>query len=159
MNAENKNNDAGRLLRFLTIRPRSVKEIEDYGRRKKISPVLVEEFVKKMKKVEYLDDENFTRIWVRDRKKFMLLGRDRLKRELYKKGIARELIEKVLNEEYPIEAEKETAREFIQKKKSLRKEKILAALLRRGFTYKTVKELFPSLKSGFGTPSNFEGAD
>lgn len=147
------------LLRFLVFRPRATREIRNFGRRKKIPQNLISDFIKKMAKMEYLDDEKFARIWVRDRKKLELLGRSRLARELKEKGITKEMIEKVLQEEYPLQEEKEYAHEFIRKKKRAKLPNLWAALLRRGFSSATIRQLLSSEEDTVSDRFGPEGDD
>jgi regulatory protein len=134
-----------KMLRFLAFRPRSIKEIRDFGKKRNIALSLVDQFIGKMKELEYLDDEKFTRMWVRDRKKLALLGRNRLQRELQAKGITRESAEKILDQEYPLAEEKKYARALLEKKKGrLTGPKIWAMLIRRGFNSGTVRSLVAS---------------
>ena len=147
------------LLRFLSFRPRSIKEVRDYGKRKKIPESLVETFIKKMKKLEYLDDEKFTRLWVRDRQKLLGLGKSRIKRELLQKGISPYLIEQVLEAEYSTDDEAAAIRKFIRKKKNSSRQQILAGLIRRGFAYQTVQKILSYLSRDLSPQAGFEGVD
>ncbi|MBU2036049.1 RecX family transcriptional regulator, partial [Patescibacteria group bacterium] len=87
-----------KLLRFATLRPRSQREIRYWLRRKKVHESLNEELFKRLRRLELLDDEKFTKWWIDQRLSFKPRGKRALKYELFQKGIDKEVIEKILNE-------------------------------------------------------------
>jgi len=144
-------NEIGKSLdcvcHFLSYRPRSEKEIRDYLRKKEVEEKIVEKVVSRVKKLGYLDDLEFVRWWVEQRSTFRPRGKRALRAELRQKGIAPEIIDKILNS---VVDEVSLAQKAIQKKineylelpprKS--RQKIAAYLRRRGFSWETIEKVF-----------------
>ena len=87
------------VYRYLTIRNRSEKEIRDYLQKKNADTDIIDAIVQKLYEQKFLDDEAFARGWIRSRAMFRPRGKRMLQMELQQKGIHKEIIEKVLNEE------------------------------------------------------------
>jgi regulatory protein len=87
-----------KLLRFATLRPRSEREIKDWFRRKEVHESLNDELFKRLKHLELLDDQKFTKWWIDQRISFKPRGIKALKYELFQKGIDKEIINKVLED-------------------------------------------------------------
>lgn len=148
-----------RMYRLFNLRLRSEKEVRDYLRnlsfkrkvkgQEEISETALELLINKLKQKGLLSDEQFAKAWVQSRRKTKKKGKIALKAELYQKGINRDLIEEVLEEESTPESEKQLAQQALVKKmkvwKSLPllefKKKSYDFLLRRGFEYKVVWEV------------------
>ena len=136
--------------RYLSYRPRSVKEITDYLRKKKISPLLIEKVLVKLKKQHYLDDLKFAYWWLDQRARFRPRGKFALAMELKEKGLENDLIKSVLTERVD---EKELALKAAQKKiksyrrfnKKEKKEKLKGFLARRGFGWPTIKVVLETM--------------
>ena len=75
-------------LHFLKFRPRSVFEIEQKLKSKKIPDSEIKKVIAVLKKNKLLDDKEFAKMWVRDRNTLRPSGSFLLKLELKKKGIA-----------------------------------------------------------------------
>src|SRR3990172_3744013 len=86
-------------LHYLKFRPRSVFEVEQKLKSKKISDSEIKKTIAVLKKNKLLDDENFAKMWVRDRNLLKPSGSYLLKMELRKLGIADEIIEETLEEQ------------------------------------------------------------
>ncbi len=87
-----------KVLRFALLRPRSVKEIEDWMKRKDVHESIREELFIRLKKLDLIDDEKFASWWVDQRMSFRPKSRRILIQELRIKGIDRDIIENVLFE-------------------------------------------------------------
>lgn len=137
-----------RALRFLSYRPRSEKELQDWFKKKKVGSETQKLIEKKLHHFGYLNDREFTRWWVEQRITFRPLGRRRLVLELRQKGIRKEIIDEELGK---LEDEKlnRLAQELAKKKiKTLKnlpyleaREKLSAFLARRGFSWEIIKEV------------------
>lgn len=135
-----------RVFRFLSFRPRSKKEVRDYLLKKKIDPQEAEDITQELVKKNYLNDEEFARWWVEQRAILQPKGWRALKMELRQKGVEEEIIEGIMNYESGTK-EKELAQKVVEKKSrsmgklppQVLKEKLLAALLRRGFDWEVAK--------------------
>ncbi|HTK03643.1 MAG TPA: RecX family transcriptional regulator [Alphaproteobacteria bacterium] len=103
-----------KLLMFATLRPRSEKEIRDWFRRKEVHDSLFGELIARLKKLELLDDIKFAKWLVGQRVEFKSKSKRVIKLELQQKGIARDIIENILDET-PIDEEK-LAKELLEKK-------------------------------------------
>ena len=137
------------LYRYLTIRNRSEKEVRDYLIKKQAEPQVIETLVALLYEQKFLNDETFARMWIKSRASFKPRGKRMLFMELKQKGIAKELIEKVLNEENEeIPDELTQAKSLIKKRvdklqDAPRQEvynKVGAFLARRGFSWDIIKK-------------------
>jgi regulatory protein len=127
-----------KVLRFLTFRPRSQKEVENYLDRKRVDPVDKLKLLKRLKQLNFLNDEEFAQWLIEQRARLKPKGKRALRQELRQKGIKPEIVEKALqavNE--VVEAKKIVA------KKKLAAEKMAALLVRRGFSWETIKTVQP----------------
>lgn len=139
-----------KVYRFLSFRPRSKKEIEQYLKRKNLGEEEKKIVLKKLEKSGFVNDTEFAKFFVESRLKFRPKGRYLLKAELIQKGIDKNLIEKVLGEINISEVE--LAKSAISKKlpRFLKlgeleaKNKIAQFLARRGFSWETIKTLIDS---------------
>jgi regulatory protein len=83
-------------LRYLAIRPRSIKEMTDYLTRKSADPAWIPRIIDRLKQYRYLDDEVFARIFIENRKRNHPKSRFALTHELKQKGISARIIESQL---------------------------------------------------------------
>ncbi|MBU4310557.1 recombination regulator RecX [bacterium] len=141
-------------FKLLSYRPRSVKEIQDRLKKKDYSSRIISEVIKSLKRLKFLNDKEFAKMWVESRIKTRPMGRHRLYQELIQKGIDRELIEKTLSN-YREEEEIELAKELAQRKlkrsyqnldKVTTKRRLYGFLQRRGFSYDTIQEVMKELR-------------
>lgn len=154
------------VLKYLSYRPRSEKEIRDYLQ-KKIAKIkdqnlvqnaetIITVVIAKLKKQRFINDEEFTRMWVRSRTTFKPKGRRLIRIELQQKGISTELINKVLEE--PVEelvSDLDNAIQILEKKRKKfeamdpneRFNKAGSMLARRGFDLDTIRK---SIDAVFG---------
>jgi regulatory protein len=137
-----------RVLKFLSYRPRSEKEIQDWFKRKKVGSETQKLIEKKLRRYHYLNDQEFTRWWIEQRMTFRPFGKRRLSLELRQKGISKEIIEEQLdslkNEELSQLAEK-VAKKKLKVLENLpyfeARQKLTAFLARRGFRWEIIKEV------------------
>jgi len=134
-----------RVLRLISRRPRSEKEIRDYLKRKKSPPRLIEAVIKKLKQLKQINDSTFASWWVEQRTTFRPRGKFGLTMELRQKGIDKTIIEKSINkvDELPL-ATKLAQKKLKVYKKLPRKEfyqKMSAYLARRGFSWEIIKKV------------------
>lgn len=144
-------------LRFLSYRPRSQKEVEDYLAKKisqrediKFSQAkesnLIAEIIAKLQKYKYINDLEFAKWWIESRSKSSPRGKRVLKLELIIKGIDKELVEELLDE-LPDQAglAKKALVKKIKKWHKLSpiefKKKLYLYLSSRGFDFDTIKEV------------------
>ncbi len=153
-----------RMYALFNIRQRSEQEVRRYLKnlsfkrkikdQEEISESAIELLINKLKQKRLLSDAEFAKAWMESRAK--KYGVNRIKQELYKKGIDRQLIEEVISGER-MENSEQVARKLLEKKlerwKSLTpmelKKKAFDFLLRRGFEYSQVKSIIENiLKKG-----------
>ena|SRR5256885_12381502 len=135
--------------RFLSIRSRSEKEIRDYLKKKQAEQEIIEHIVELLKKQKFLDDLVFARSWVLSRARSRPKGKSAVKFELLQKGVAKEIVEKVLteeNEELPDQVTQATRliEKRVEKLKDASRQEIYnkvgSFLARRGFDWDTIKQ-------------------
>ncbi len=145
-----------RMYALFNIRPRSEKEVRDYLRtlaykrkikdQDEISDVSIQSLIDKLYDKGLLNDEQFAKDWIEARSK--KYGINRIKQELYQKGISREIIDnEIRDNRYEINSV-QTAKKLLERKmrvwKNLvpmeSKRKATEFLMRKGFEYSVVKE-------------------
>lgn len=140
-----------RVLKFLSIRPRSRQEILNYLRKKAPQDeTLREKVLKKAESLDLVDDRDFAVWWVEQRMTFRPKGKRALFFELKQKGLEKNLIEEVLNEKID---ELALIRPLAEKKwLSLKKlpfmvgqQKLVGFLSRRGFSWEVTKKVLDEI--------------
>jgi len=142
-----------KVLKFLSFRPRSEFEINEYMLRKGWNEETRKKIMEKLKNLQLIDDEAFARQWLASRTHFRPEGRSLVKKELRKKGIKREIIDQLLQEERGSATEEMLAEKYARKKmerlKSLpvlvAKRRLFSALLMRGFDNEIAKTVVDKL--------------
>jgi len=136
-----------RLLYLLSFRPRSEWELTSYLARKKIDGELAEKLINRLRNKNYIDDEDFARRWVENRRLLKPVSKRKLYQELKVKRVDNEAIEIVLSEDDT--DEREVLAELILKKRSQTKykdpQKLLQFLARQGFNYDDIKTVLAEL--------------
>ena len=149
-------------LKFLSYRPRSHKEVEDYLAKKiskkeniKFSQAkesgLIIQIKHKLTKYKYLNDTEFAKWWIESRTKYRPRGKRILKSELMQKGVSREIVDELLEN---IKNQKLLAQRAIKKKlprwqklPSVEiKKKIYSHLSMRGFDFDTIREVVAQIE-------------
>ena len=143
-----------RVLKFLSIRPRSRQEIINYLKKKiPQDEILREKALKEIEALDLIDDRDFAYWWVEQRMTFRPKGKRALFFELKQKGLEKSLIEEVLNEKID---ELALAQPLAEKKwLSLKKlppmvgqQKLVGFLSRRGFSWEVIKKVLDRVKRG-----------
>jgi len=135
-----------RLLRFVTLRPRSEKEINDWLNKYKVHESLKRGLFNRLERFELVDDKKFARWWVGQRLQFKFKSKRELIYELRGKGMNKNTIEDILSE-VDIDEEK-IVRELLGKKKYKweklprleARKKMGEFLARKGFQWSIVKK-------------------
>lgn len=120
-------------FRFLGMRHHSTSELRTKLIKKKYSKVIIEKILTDLTDKKLLDDEQFAEAFLEERSVKKKIGINKLKAELYKKGINRNIIEKTLlrvDHELSYEQALELAKHKIDsiKRKETDKRKIKAKL-------------------------------
>jgi regulatory protein len=137
-----------RVLKFFSYRPRSEKELHDWFKRKEVGEETQKLILKKLESLGFINDKEFAKWWIEQRKTFHPGGQRLLKLELFKKGISREIVDSILTEEGPVD-ELSVAKKVVEKKlkvwrglpKEALRRKLTGVLARRGFSWDIIKEI------------------
>lgn len=137
-----------RVLKFLSYRPRSEREIKNYLTRKKIGQQTQELVLAKLKKLDFINDEAFAQWWIAQRRTFRLKGRRLIRQELLNKGVAKELADQLLTASEEEANEGDLAEKIALKKLAKLKDlpepevkkKLFVALAGRGFSFEIIRE-------------------
>ena len=137
-----------KALRFLSFRPRSEKEVQDFFRKKQVSKETSEKVIDRLKEHKFLDDVEFAKWWVEQRTLIKPRAWRVIKIELRQKGISKEIME-LLNtnsqseEKDDLNAAIKLVGKRILRYKSLPRQEIYKKLgrflLSKGFNYETIK--------------------
>lgn len=142
------NNFYQKVLKLISLRPRSEKEIIDYLRKKNAGENEINLVIKKLKELGLVNDINFVNWWFEQR--FFLKPKSlrAIKIELLNKGIKRQIIDEVLREKglnIDFEIACKLAKKFIKRNKKLPsvkiKEKLSNFLFQRGFDWEIIKKI------------------
>ena len=80
-------------IKYISIRLRCIKEIKEYLKKKETDTELIEVSVEKLIKLGYLNDDRFTKAFIKDKLNFTSIGDYKIKMELQKLGVSYEIIE------------------------------------------------------------------
>jgi len=140
-------------LRFLSFRRRTEKEIKDRLKRKGFDEKIIRHTIDKLKEYDLINDFEFAQSWVKERLAHRPRGKKLLQQELWKKGIKKEIIDRVI--EKLCRDEDRSALQLLEKIKGryrnlepkVAKRRMFGLLLRRGFSYETAKNAVERLNT------------
>ncbi len=142
--ADEKDTAYSRALFYLKFRSRSRMEIERYLKGKKFSSVAITTALSRLEDNGYINDLNFVRLWIDNRRRFKPKGSYALKWELREKGIDEQIINSVLMDFDETESAWAAVTPRIDRMRNLEKSKFKKRLYdflnRRGFGYSICKE-------------------
>lgn len=136
------------LLQFLGYRFRSKKEILIKLTSKKISKSTIDALIAKYEAKDFINDENFAESYILDLITHHPQGNFAIKQKLKQRGISNEIIKRLSEEYLSGETEHEMAVKELSKRKTKfmklepreRRNKALAFLQRKGFSYTCARE-------------------
>jgi regulatory protein len=141
-------------LNYLSYRPRSEKEVIDYLKKKSAkTPNLTDEIISKiilkLKEYKFIDDAAFVKFWIEQRLKSKHKPIIAIEFELRQKGISNDQINEALSEIDSKDSDLNNAKTLADRKMDFyrnlppekRREKVMSYLLRKGFSYETVKKV------------------
>lgn len=138
-------------LWLLSRRDRSVGEIQNKMREKKFEKSEIEETIKHLKKLNFLDDVKFTKHYIQNQISIKPLGKYQLKQKLKRKFVSDEIIEKALDNSSMDEEEliKIALKRWLRvnSSKDNKYEKVSRHLISRGFDWEVVKNVIEKNKS------------
>jgi regulatory protein len=135
--------------RLIQYRPRSENELKSRLAEKGFTEDLIDRIVSSFKNQGLLDDRRFARLWVRMRSQQAMRSTTFIKRELFLKGVDKEIIESAIDEAKKDFNEEGMARELFQKRLRLlqnlpqhkARQRLYGYLKRRGFSTGTIMRL------------------
>lgn len=134
-----------KVLGLLARRPRSRWEIEQYLKRKTNDSDEIEKILNALSK--YIDDEDFARRWVENRRLLKPISKRKLRLELQQKHISNDIIQNILADDEIDETE--VLKELIEKKRGQTRYqdniKLMQYLTRQGFNYEDIKRALQEL--------------
>ncbi len=138
-----------RVLNLIIRRVRSEWEMRDYLKRKDYSINQIEKILNMLSKNGYVNDEDFARRWIENRRLLKSTSKRRLTQELRQKRVADEIIQQVL--EADATDEQQVLRELIERKRQQTRYqndlKLMQYLVRQGYTYGYIKAVLDELGS------------
>jgi regulatory protein len=141
-------------IRYLSFRSRSEKELRDYLKRKtenlepKIDESITKRIIDSLTRDKFLNDEEFARMWIRERTLIKPKAIRVIKMELKQKGIGKELIESLFENSDDSPSDFDLAVKLVEKKlrtihdqtdKYKVKEKLGRYLASKGFDWDNIK--------------------
>ena len=144
-------------LRFLSRRPRTIKEIRDKLRQNEFSETEVVQTIESLKQAGLVNDAEFARMYVRDALAMKGIGNILLKRKLLLLGVDKAIVEEVISESFEDVDERNTAleagRRFLKKSTATRKasdkmrlrHRLSSFLGRRGYNWEIVSSVVKEL--------------
>lgn len=129
------------VMQLIMRRPRSEWEIRMYLKRKQIDPADAENIVHAIRDKGYIDDEDFARRWVENRRLLKATSRQKLRLELQQKRVASSIIDAVLISDETEESQVLTELVVNKRKQARYKDdqKLMQYLARQGFRYDDIK--------------------
>lgn len=132
-----------KTLNLLSFRLRSEWELRDYLRRKDCPPEIAEKVLNKLSTSNYVNDEQFAKRWVENRRLLKATSRRRLSQELRQKRISTDIIDRVLSDDKEETDEREVLRQLVEKKRARYPDqaKLMQYLARQGYSYEDIKSV------------------
>lgn len=141
--------------KFINTRMRSEKEVREKLRGFEFGGEVADEVIASLKENKLIDDTGFAASFIHDKLLSKPHSAGRLEQDLRKKGIAKDVIQRVLAEASIGESEEERAMQAAEKKwqqitrreddPKKQKQKLTAFLASRGFKYETIKNIITKL--------------
>ena len=142
-----------KAFNFLGRRMHSYNELKLKLLRKKYEKELIEEVLNALRIKGLLDDYAFGKQYVEEKIRLKAWGKNKIKAELFKKGVAAEIIDKIIEEEDLAPAE--NAASLAEKKLNILSKRgydmkeissrLYAYLFSKGYDYDTIKEVMSRL--------------
>jgi regulatory protein len=149
-----------KAISFLGYRPRSENEVAQNLRKHGFPEGVIENILDRLGRQGLVDDSSFAQSWVENRSEFRPRGRTALRMELRQKGIAKEVIDTVLEnvdeKKLARQAALKQSRKYHQLDWADYRKKMIAFLARRGFSYRTAAEVAEEVWSGSGSDQTAE---
>ncbi len=141
-----------RVLNYLSFRPHSREEVRRYLRKKETPSELIDTVMQRLDDLGLINDHSFTEFWIESRERSHPKGAQALKNELRMKGVKRELVDELVNdeqdEEHALRAGRKKAALLVRQSemdfKTFRA-RLGPFLQRRGFSYEVCTRVVRAL--------------
>lgn len=129
----------GQALRYAAMRPHSEWEVRTYLERKGVGTPATRQIIEHLKRARLLDDAEFARAWIVNRRLLKSTNRRKLRLELKQKHVPEEVIEQAMSEDET--SDQDALRQLIAKKRARYpdEQKLIAYLARQGFSFDDIK--------------------
>ncbi len=126
-------------LRYVAMRQRSEWEIQAYLTRKEVDTAAAAEVIARLKDLKLLDDAQFARSWIANRRTLKSTSKRRLRMELLQKHVPNDVIDESLAGDET--DERQTLRDLVAKKQRRYpdRQKFMRYLAGQGFNYDDIK--------------------
>lgn len=132
-----------RALNLIMRRPRSEWELRDYLKRKEYEPENIDAILNMLSERGYVNDTDFARRWLENRRLLKSTSKRRLQQELRQKRVNDEIINQVLASDDT--DERKVLSELIVRKRQQSRyqddQKLTQYLIRQGFNYSDIKSV------------------
>ena len=137
-------------LRYISYRPRSKKEVEDYLVSKKISVENISKIVKRLEELRFINDLEFSKFWFEQKTRIKPKALKTIQFELLQKGVEKETVLRALEElGKGAEDDLKNAKLLTERKlRSLRnvspekrKQRLIGYLQCRGYGFDVIKKI------------------
>lgn len=152
-------------LRYLTMKPRTVLEMELYLDKCEFGEFEVYQVIERLKELNYLNDAEYAQNFIQTRLATKPISRRKLREQLYAHKLSKETIEEALSAVSDgMEAKNAAAiaakyaRQFENLPDPERKQRVMQRLCARGFEYAAVRECMDALLGGCAENEYFEAA-
>jgi regulatory protein len=133
-----------KAISYLAQQDRSEKELAKHLHLQRFHPTIIQETISKLKEQNYLNNERFSEKYTQD-----LIAKKKSSKEIFhkllEKGVSVDMADKTLQENYPDDTM--IIKELLKKAEKKyhnhpqKKEKVIAFLFRKGFSYDTIVKL------------------
>jgi len=157
LQAEERHRAEQLALRYLGYKPRTASQIRDYLSKKGFESRDIERVIQSFIEKKYLDDEDYAKLWIDERKRMRPRGRYLLRQELIYRGIEENLVEDVLHQNLSDQDEVALITQLMKKKWKPHsfpngfemKKKMVPFLQRKGFPLDLILSVINKLKEEF----------
>ena len=141
-------------IKLLSYRARSEFELSYRLKTKKFHSNIINQVIDWLKAKNLINDHEFASLWIKDRLHNKPIGKLKIKKELFQKGIDRDIVEKVISSYFSEEQDElnlahqlisDKMKSFQSKKVNYDSKKIINLLKSRGFSYPIIKEIYNEL--------------
>ncbi len=156
MNGETEELKARRAaLVYLSYRPRSCKEVFERLKNKGYTEGIIQKVIDYLCSINYLNDRKFAFDWTESLIHHKIIGKNYILQEFKIKGIAEDIIDEVIKENFSHDQEKNLCWQLLQKKISRYERKknlqytLFQLLLRHGFSPSVIWDVLPEFMNNY----------